>query len=110
MSFLGVSNTIKTGLVNALGFQLFSEEEYKVSFEKMDKDGSGCLSPDEVEEFLYETYGFPPLEEEVNLFMDEFDLNQDGRVTWDEFVSSMTRLKEQMNEKAKKGREYTSYS
>ena len=41
----------------------------------MDKDGSGFITPDEVEELLFETYGFPPLDEEVTLFMKEFDLN-----------------------------------
>jgi len=61
----------------------------------MDKDGSGFITPDEVEDLLFETYGFPPLEEEVEskhkifitclVFMKEFDLNQDGKVTWQEF-------------------------
>ena len=41
----------------------------------MDKDGSQTITPDEVEDLLYETYGFPPLEDEVAMFMAEFDLN-----------------------------------
>ncbi len=44
---------------------MFSEEEFKRSFDKCDKDGSGFITPNEVEELLFETYGFPPLEEEV---------------------------------------------
>ena len=75
----------------------------------MDKDGSGAITPDEVEELLFETYGFPPLEAEVELFMSEFDVNHDGKVTWGEFLSSMSRIKERMNIKAVKAKEYSSH-
>ena len=94
---MGVQNSFKSGLVNALGFSVFSEEEYKAAFEKLDKDGSGYITPDEVEDLLFETYGFPPMEEEVDLFMKEFDLNEDGKVSWDEFTLSMNRIKEKMD-------------
>ena len=63
----------------------------------MDKDGSGTITPDEVEELLTECYGFPPLEEEVEMFMTEFDLNKDGKVTIEEFKSALTRMREKMN-------------
>ena len=45
---------------------MFTEEEFKSSFEKVDKDGSGFITANEVEDLLFATYGFPPLEEEVN--------------------------------------------
>ena len=48
-----------------LGITTFSEEEFRRSFEKVDKDGSGFITANEVEDLLFETYGFPPLEEEV---------------------------------------------
>ena len=48
-----------------IGLNIFSEEEFKASFEKVDKDRSGYITADEVENLLFETYGFPPLEEEV---------------------------------------------
>ena len=44
---------------------MFSEEEFKGSFERIDKDKSGYITADEVEQLLFETYGFPPLEDEV---------------------------------------------
>jgi Ca2+-binding EF-hand superfamily protein len=62
-----------------------------------------------VEELLYETYGFPPLEEEVELFMEEFDLNDDGKVSWEEFKVSMERIKEKQDAKAEKAKEYSSF-
>ena len=42
--------------------------------------------------------------------MDEFDTNRDGRVSWDEFRGAMGRLKEKINEKAKRAKEYTSFA
>ena len=82
---LGPPNQFQSALVNALGINIFSEEEFQRSFNKVDKDHSGFITSDEVENLLFETYGFPPLEEEVKLFMDEFDTNNDGKVSWEEF-------------------------
>lgn len=72
---LGPPNVFQTSLVNALGIQSnlklslginsFSEEEFKASFDKVDRDRSGYITANEVEDLLFETYGFPPLEEEV---------------------------------------------
>lgn len=87
---------------------MFSDEEFESTFHRVDKDGNGSITPDEVEILLTETYGFPPLEEEVKMFMEEFDLNQDGRVTLQEFKSSLIRMRQKMDERAAQGREYTS--
>ena len=86
---LGPPNVFQTSLVNALGnyqptlhriffyflinltlpltigINTFSEEEFKASFDKIDRDGSGYITSNEVEDLLFDTYGFPPLEEEV---------------------------------------------
>lgn len=113
MSFFGITalgppNTFSANLVNALGINVFSDEEFEATFRRVDRDNNGSITPDEVEELLTETYGFPPLEEEVKMFMEEFDLNQDGRVTLDEFKLALTRMRQKMDEKASQGREYTS--
>ena len=105
---LGPPNGFQSNLINALGINVFSDEEFEATFLRVDRDGSGAITPDEVEDLLTETYGFPPLEDEVKMFMDEFDLNQDGKVTLDEFKSALTRMRQKMNEKAQSGREYTS--
>ena len=42
------------------------------------------------------------------MFMTEFDLNNDGKVTLEEFKSALVRMREKMNEKASGAREYTS--
>ena len=113
MSFFGITalgppNTFSANLVNALGINVFSDEEFEATFRRVDRDNNGSITPDEVEELLTETYGFPPLEDEVKMFMEEFDLNQDGRVTLDEFKLALTRMRQKMDERASQGREYTS--
>jgi Ca2+-binding EF-hand superfamily protein len=115
MSFFGITalgppNQFKSALVSALGINVFSEEEFKASFKRVDKDQSGYITADEVENFLFETYGFPPLEDEVSMFMKEFDTNQDGKVSWDEFSAALGRIKERVNQKATGAKEYKSFN
>ena len=97
---LGPPNNFQTSLVSALGINVFSEEEFLQAFAKVDKDNSGFITPDEVEDLLQTTYGFPPLEEEVELFMQEFDLNADGKVSQEEFVATLGRMKKMMEQKS----------
>ena len=90
MSFFGVTalgppNIFRSSLINALGINVYTDEEFEEAFKRVDKDKSGYISSNEVEELLFETYGYPALEEEVKLFMDEFDTNHDGKVSFDEF-------------------------
>jgi|LauGreDrversion4_2_1035121.scaffolds.fasta_scaffold1014313_1 hypothetical protein len=114
MSFFGITalgppSSFQAGLVSALGINVFSVEEFEATFRRMDKDGSGAITADEVEDLLHDTYGFPPLEEEVAMFMDNFDLNQDGKVTWEEFRSTLERIRAETNKKSANAKEYTSY-
>jgi len=76
----------------------------------MDKDGSGTITPDEVEDLLTATYGFPPLESEVEMFMEQFDLNQDGKVTHEEFMKALSEIREKMKQKGQAATEYTSHN
>ena len=105
---LGSPNTFQSNLVSALGINVFSDEEFEEAFIKMDKDGSGTITPDEVEDLLTATYGFPPLENEVEMFMEKFDLNQDGKVTLEEFKKVLTVMRAENNEKSKLATQYTS--
>lgn len=90
MSFFGVTalgppNIFRSSLINALGINVYTDEEFEEAFKRVDKDKSGYISSNEVEELLFETYGYPALEEEVKLFMEEFDTNHDGKVSFNEF-------------------------
>ena len=107
---LGPPNQFKSALVNALGINIFSDEEFKASFLRFDKDRSGYISQEEVEQMLFDVYGFPPLEDEVAMFMEEFDTNQDGRISWEEFQAALTRLRDRVNSKAEGAKEYKSWN
>ena len=107
---LGSPNTFQSNLVSALGINVFSDEEFERAFLKMDKDGSGGITPDEVEDLLFQTYGFPPLEQEVEMFMEKFDLNQDGKVTLEEFKKALVVIREEMKKKSGTATEYTSHN
>ncbi len=107
---LGPPNVFKTSLVNALGLTVYSDEEYEAAFARVDKDGSGAITKDEVEELLYETYGYPALEEEVQMFMEDFDANSDGKVTLDEFKAGLSRMREKLSDKKEVAVEYKSHN
>ena len=50
---LGSPNTFQSNLVSALGINVFSDEEFEKAFKKVDRDGSGAITPDEVEDLLF---------------------------------------------------------
>lgn len=60
-------------------------EEYRAAFEKLDTDNSGYLERDEIEALLANIYEGDPPAFEVNTFVQFFDSNNDGRVSWEEF-------------------------
>ena len=52
-----------------------------------------------MEDLLFETYGYPALEEEVKLFMDYFDANHDGKISLDEFKTALTNMRNDLGKK-----------
>ena len=88
---------------------MYTDEEFEEAFKRVDRDNSGYITSNEVEELLYETYGYPALEDEIKMFMDEFDANQDGRVSLEEFKAALTRMRAALDNKKDAGKEYTSY-
>ena len=85
---------------------MYTDEEFEAAFEKVDRDGSGFITPNEVEELLYETYGYPALEEEIQMFMEDFDSNHDGKVSREEFKAALTRMRGQLAGKDDAAKEY----
>ena len=68
------------------------------------------MTSNEVEDLLFETYGYPALEEEVKLFMDYFDSNHDGKISFDEFKTSLSNMRKDLGKKDDAGVEYKSYT
>lgn len=48
ITMLGPQNSFKTDLINAIGLTMFTEEEYKATFDRIDTDHSGYITVDEV--------------------------------------------------------------
>ena len=73
---------------------MYTDEEFEAAFLRVDKDKSGFITPNEVEELLYEAYGYPALEEEISMFMAMFDENNDNKISLEEFKAGLTRMRE----------------
>lgn len=114
MSFFGITalgsqNPFQSSLIDAIGLKVFTREEFKSSFEKLDKDRSGYIDMSEVRDLLRETYGMEPLQIEIDMFMSEFDENHDGRISWQEFENTLTNIVRNLEAKAKRAADAKSY-
>ena len=98
-----------TYLYSFIGINVYTDEEFEEAFKRVDKDSSGYITSNEVEELLYETFGYPALEEEIKMFMEEFDSNNDGKVSLEEFKAALTKMRGNLDTKKDCGKEYTSY-
>ena len=93
-----------------IGINVYSDEEFEAAFRRVDKESSGFITSDCVEELLYETYGYPALEEEIKMFMDAFDTNHGGKVSLDDFKCCLTKMRECLSTKDGAAKEYTSFN
>ena len=59
---------------------------------------------------LYETYGYPALEEEIKMFMEAIESNYGGRVDLEQFKCCLTQIRECLSKKDGSAKEYTSYN
>ena len=65
-------------------------EDYKRAFDKIDEDGSGYIESKEIEALLLDVYGEDELPAfEVETFLQFFDSNNDGRISWEEFEKGL---------------------
>lgn len=71
-------------------------EEYRVAFTRMDTDGNGYLERHEIEAMLAEVYDGKPPAFETTTFLEFFDSNNDGRISWEEFEKGFALATKQM--------------
>eukprot|EP00536_Pseudo-nitzschia_multiseries_P010714 jgi/Psemu1/243150/estExt_Genewise1.C_3360041 len=68
-------------------------EDYKEAFERIDTDKSGFIEVSEIQELFKEAYdgkeeNVPPFE--IKAFLEFFDTNEDGKISWEEFERGLT--------------------
>jgi len=91
-------------LMNIQGSATF--DEYKVAFDKLDKDGSGFIEVDEIDQLLTEVYDEETPAVEIEAFLQFFDVNNDGKISWEEFERGLgivadTKAKESRKRKGR---------
>ncbi|XP_061190078.1 calmodulin-like [Saccostrea echinata] len=64
----------------------YEQKLFMDAFKKFDKDGNGYVSFEELKKALCGT-GDRMSDEDVKMFFDEADLNQDGKIDYKEFVT-----------------------
>jgi serine/threonine-protein phosphatase with EF-hands len=70
-----------------------NHETLQCIFEKIDKDNSGSITPQEFKEacsFAFEKLGVKFTQNEINHFIDEMDYNKDGLIDLQEFKNAFT--------------------
>ncbi len=61
-------------------------QDYKNAFDRLDKDQSGFIEANEISDLLSDVYGDDNIPSfEVDAFLQFFDSNNDGKISWDEF-------------------------
>jgi Ca2+-binding EF-hand superfamily protein len=68
----------------------FSQEEIARSFDLLDSDANGCLSPDELVLAIVQATGYD--EAGARQFIAHFDANQDGYIDKAEFATMWTLM------------------
>jgi hypothetical protein len=64
-------------------------QDYKDAFERIDADGSGYIEATEIQKLFGDVYEGEAPAFEVDAFLDFFDQNNDGRISWKEFEQGL---------------------
>ena len=70
---------------------LVQRASIRKQFQKYDADGSGFITIDEMKEVLKATSNLDFSEYQINKLMEDDDVNNDGKINYEEFVVMMTK-------------------
>lgn len=76
-------------------------EDYKDAFDRLDKDNSGFIESAEVRSLLDDIYDGEAPSFEVDAFVQFFDKNKDGKISWDEFEIGLGSAMSQQSQSSK---------
>jgi len=62
----------------------------------------------DVYEVLTRTYGFEPMPEELNIFVQHMDLDSEGMITWEQFEEGLERIRDKVQKIGQRGTTYDS--
>lgn len=96
---LGPQSAFGSSVPEALDISIFSEEEFRRAFNKLDVDNSKSISIEELAPLLETVYHGPAPEAELKRLMARFDTNADGRITWKEFCAALADAKKEVRAK-----------
>lgn len=63
--------------------------DYKKAFDRLDTDGSGYIESSEIQQLFDDVYEGKAPQVEINAFLQFFDQNNDGRISWEEFETGL---------------------
>lgn len=116
MSFFGLTafgpeSLIQSSLVNSNGFSLYSNEEYNSSFEKIKKiTNEELISSVNIPLMMEFTFGFKPLQDEVDLLLSHIKkFTKDSKFKWEEVKNGLESVRNDLNLKAEASKTYTSF-
>lgn len=87
-----VADQVSANLINDIGAFLHTSADVgtlRVAFQKMDTDGGGSLSHDELAQVLkrFRRFGFKATDKELNALMKYLDADGNGTIDFEEFVA-----------------------
>jgi len=66
----------------------YDESKFRAAFSRWDREGNGYISASDVGAVLKEITGKEPSETEITYTLRSMDLDEDGKVTYDDFFKS----------------------
>ena len=69
-------------------------DDYKEAFGRLDGNGSGYIEVSEIESLLNDVYDGKTPDFEIQAFLEFFDKNKDGKISWEEFQRGLMGMAE----------------
>merc|ERR1712193_69957 len=74
-----------------------SDEEFMDGFKLLDQNEAGTIEKAEIFELLTAVYGFEPMPEEVDLFVNQFKLGEESSLTWEEVHKGIDEMRSKLS-------------